>query len=76
MGAGGFALYYLKNVEISDKNQGLYGYSNKFDGAAVVVSTFIKQRVEGDHGIEFQPAIQGFFNDGKSNLNLMRKSAN
>lgn len=51
MGSGGFALYYLRNVD-SDA-RGLYGYSNKFDGVAVVISTFIKQRKESDHGLEF-----------------------
>ena len=55
MGSGGFALYYLRNVD-SDA-RGLYGYSNKFDGVAIVISTFIKQRKESDHGLEFQPAI-------------------
>jgi len=37
---GGLALYYLRNVD-SNEN-GLFGYSAKFDGAAVVINSMLK----------------------------------
>jgi hypothetical protein len=48
MGSGGFALYYLRNVE--KQASGLYGYTNKFDGMAIIISSFLKQRVTNEHG--------------------------
>ena len=42
MDSGGFALYYPSNVEISTRKYGLYGYSSRIYGVAVVLSTFIK----------------------------------
>jgi hypothetical protein len=44
LGSGGLAFYYLRNYEANQKG-GLYGYTNKFDGIAVVFSTFVKKRV-------------------------------
>jgi len=44
LGSGGLAVYFLRNFEPHSTN-GLYGYTNKFDGAAVVISTLIKNRV-------------------------------
>ena len=40
IGLGGLAIYYLRNVE-SDQN-GLFGYSAKFDGAAVAINSMLK----------------------------------
>jgi len=40
IGLGGLALYYLRNVD-SNEN-GLFGYSAKFDGAAVVINSMLK----------------------------------
>lgn len=44
IGLGGLALYYLRNVE-SDQN-GLFGYSAKFDGAAVAINSMLKKSKE------------------------------
>lgn len=55
--SGGIGLYYLRNVELDSNAAGLYGYTNKFNGAAVIITTYFKQRKEVEHGIEFQPSI-------------------
>lgn len=44
LGSGGLALYYLRSFT-PNQNSGLYGYTNKFDGVAVIISSMIKQRV-------------------------------
>ncbi len=49
MGSGGFAVYYLRNREY--EMSGVYGYTNKFDGAAVIVSSLIKQKVQNEKGV-------------------------
>lgn len=49
MGSGGFAVYYLRNREY--EMSGVYGYTNKFNGAAVVISSLIKQKVTNDKGV-------------------------
>lgn len=49
MGSGGFAVYYLRNRE--HEMSGVYGYTNKFNGAAVVISSLIKQKVTNDKGV-------------------------
>lgn len=41
LGSGGLAIYFLRNFEPNQMN-GLYGYTNKFDGVAVVISTLVK----------------------------------
>jgi len=40
IGYGGLGIYYLRNVEQNEN--GLFGYSAKFDGAAVVINSMLK----------------------------------
>jgi len=47
MGSGGFAFYYLRNREY--EMSGVYGYSNKFNGAAVIISSLKKQKVTNNN---------------------------
>lgn len=75
LGSGGLAIYFLRNFD-PDQRSGLYGYTNKFDGVAVIVSTLVKQRVQKEYGLEFHSSIQGFDNDGSHNINLLRRSSN
>ena len=55
IGMGGLALYYLRNVDQSEN--GLFGYSAKFDGAAVVINSMLKNTKSFKGQQVYQPAV-------------------
>ena len=72
IGSGGLAFYYLRSVDEMSEMISVFGYSNKFDGAAVVLNAMVKQRDPEKENTVFRTAVQGFTNDGSHNLNMMR----
>lgn len=44
VGTGGLGLYYLRNIDEENKMSSQFGFSDKFDGAAVIINTSMRSK--------------------------------
>jgi hypothetical protein len=44
VGTGGLGLYYLRNIDEETDMSSQFGFSNKFDGAAVIINTGMRSK--------------------------------
>lgn len=69
-GGTGLGFWYLRDLNKEDLNQGLMGYSKRFDGLGVFLNSVFSTN-EGGVGMNY---MQAFTNDGSQNTNFLKIS--
>jgi len=67
-GGNGVGIYYLRDIDQSELAEGLFGYTTRFNGLAVVLNNLLNQ--ESDEGAA--NIIQAFHNEGEKSINMWK----
>ena len=70
-GGNGMGIYYLRTLNKEDIGQSLFGYTKKFDGLAIFLNTLLQKHTGAEDG-SMSNYVQGFLNDGQSQVNFMK----
>jgi len=65
-GGTGLAVFFLRSVDKGAFKEGIFGYSNRYDGLAVFMNTILSQA----NGRQMTHPIQGVINDGGRIVNV------